>query len=47
MLSEIIRAVDFGFAPVDMILPLTYAIADPVEAHVDGLGSFLFYRIVG
>ena len=30
-----------------MELALANAVTNPVEAHVDGFGSFLFYRVVG
>jgi len=47
MLCEVIGTVEFAFAPEDLKLALAYTITDPIEAHVDGLGSLLFDGIVG
>ena len=45
--AEIIGAIVFALAPIDVKLALADAIADPVEAHVHGLRSFLFNVVVG
>ena len=45
VLGKIIGAVEGAFAPIDVVLALANTVADPVEAHVDGFGAFLFYRI--
>ena len=44
---EIISTIEAAFLPVDVKLSLSDAIADPIEAHVDGLGSFLFDGVIG
>ena len=47
MLGEIICPVEFSSLPVDVELSLSDAVTYPVEAHIDGLGPFLFDCIVG
>ncbi len=42
--GEIVGAVEFCFVPIDVILSLAHTIANAIEAHVDGFGSFLFHR---
>ena len=32
--------------PVDMILSLVDSVLNPVKAHVDGLGTLLFYCVI-
>ena len=44
---EIIRAVVTAFFPTDYKLALADTVADPVKAHVNGLGSFLLDSVVG
>ena len=46
VLSEIVGAINFCFSPVHMKLVLAYAVTNPVEAHVDGFGSFLLDCVV-
>ena len=47
MLGKVVGLVECAAAPVDDKLPLSYAIAYPVEAHVDGFGAALLHGIVG
>jgi hypothetical protein len=47
MFSEIISSVQNSSFPIDMELALADAVANPVEAHVNGFGSFLFDRVIG
>ena len=47
MLGKIIGTIATAFTPIDLKLALANSIADPVEPHVNGLGSFLFDRVVG
>ena len=44
---KIISTIEAAFLPVDMKLALADAIADPIEAHVDCLRSFLFDGVIG
>ena len=46
MLGEIIGLVDAAFAPINEKLSLSNAIANPIEAHVDGFGASLLDGIV-
>jgi hypothetical protein len=43
VLGEIVSAVGLSFAPINLKLPLANAIPDPVKAHINCLGSFLFH----
>ena len=45
--GEVISAIQFGFAPIHVILALSDAIADPIEAHIDGFGPLLFDGVIG
>ena len=47
MFCEVIGAVGRAAVPVDMVLVLTDAVADPVETHVHSFGAFLFDGVVG
>ncbi len=47
MLGVIIGKIVCSGPPVDQELPLAGPVLDPVESHVDGLGSFLFDGVVG
>jgi hypothetical protein len=47
MLCEIIGAVSRAAPPIDMVLVLPDAVSNPIESHIHGFGSFLFYRFVG
>ena len=47
MLGEVIGQVALAFGPVDVEVTLSFAIADPVIAHVHCLGSTLLDEIVG
>jgi len=46
-LGEEISEVASAFAPLDGEVTLTNTVADPVEAHVDGLCAMKFDRVVG
>ena len=47
MLGEVVGLVEAAFLPEDMKLPLANAVADPVKAHVNCLGSLLFDGVIG
>ena len=47
VLGVVVPKIDVTWSVVDEELLLGFAILDPVEAHVDGFGSFLFYCFVG
>jgi hypothetical protein len=47
MFAEVVGFVATTFCPVNVKLALADAVADPVEAHVNGLGAFLFDGVVG
>jgi hypothetical protein len=47
LLGVIIGKIVCSGPPVDQELPLAGPVLDPVESHVDGLGSFLFDGVVG
>ena len=47
VLCKVIGAVDCGLAPVDVILALAHAIANPIKSHVDCFGPFLFDGVIG
>ena len=44
--GEVVAEVVFAGLPMDSKLALADAIADPVEAHVDGLGAALFDGVI-
>jgi len=43
---EVIPFVVFARFPINSELSLPNSVADPEKAHVDGLGSFLFYCVI-
>ena len=45
--AEVISFVLFAWAPVDKEVSLLDAVSDPVEAHINGFGSPLFYCVRG
>lgn len=45
--GKIISFVLDAFFPIHKELALAYAIADPIEAHIDSLGALLFDAVVG
>jgi hypothetical protein len=47
MFGEVVRMIVGASFPVDDELALSYAIADPVETHVDGFGLSLFDSVIG
>ena len=47
MFSEVIRKVVVCWGPVHVVLLLVDAIPDPIETHVDGMGSSLGDGVVG
>jgi hypothetical protein len=47
MLGEVVGLIGFARLPVDDELTLVNPVTDPVETHVHGFGSALFYRVVG
>lgn len=47
MLGKIVSAIEDAFFPVDVELALADAIADPIEAHVNGFGALLLHGVVG
>ena len=47
MLCEIVGAVSRSAPPIDMVLFLPNAVANPIEAHIHGFGSLLFDGFVG
>jgi hypothetical protein len=44
---EVIGAVVAVFFPTNHKLALADTVADPVKAHVNGFGSFLFDSVIG
>jgi hypothetical protein len=46
ILGVIIYKIEFSRGPIDMELVLLDPIADPVEAHINGLGPLLFYGAI-
>ena len=46
MFSEIISLVQCALLPVYMELALAYSVTNPVKAHIDRLGTFLFHGVV-
>ena len=47
MFSEIISFVQNASSPINVELALADAVANPIKAHVECFGSFLFDRVVG
>jgi hypothetical protein len=47
MLFEIVGAVSRSAPPIDMVLFLPNAVANPIEAHIHCFGSLLFDGFVG
>ena len=47
MLGEVISKVVVCWGPVHVVLLLVDAIPDPIEMHVDGMGSSLSDSVVG
>jgi hypothetical protein len=47
MLCEIIGALSRTLPPIDMVLVLPDGVSNPIESHIHGFGSFLFYGFVG
>jgi len=45
--GKIIGAVGVARSPKDVKLSLSDTIPDPIEAHVDGFGPFLFDGVIG
>jgi hypothetical protein len=43
----IVGKIELAFDPADLKLVLADTVTDPVEAHVNCFGSFLFDRVVG
>ena len=46
MFGDVIGFVQNAFFPVDVELSLSHAVANPIKAHVDSFGAFLFDGIV-
>jgi len=46
VLAVVVSLVELAFAPENVKLALADSIADPIVAHVDGLGAFLFDSVV-
>jgi hypothetical protein len=44
---EVVSEVGGATLPVDDELALAYAVADPVEAHVNGFGALLVDGVIG
>ena len=47
MLFEIVGAVSRSAPPIDMVLSLSDAVADPIETHIHCFGSFLLHGFIG
>ena len=47
VLVEVVTKVSTAGFPINEKMALLGAVLDPIEAHVDGFGSFLFGRAVG
>jgi hypothetical protein len=47
MLCKIIGGVSRTAPPIDMVLVLPNAVSNPIESHIHGFESFLFYGFVG
>ena len=46
VLCEVVTKVSAARFPINVKLALPGAVLDPIEAHIDGFGSFLFYCAV-
>ena len=46
MFCVIVIKISYAWLPVDKELAAAGAVADPVEAHVDGLGALLFDGVI-
>ena len=46
MFCVIVAHICYAWLPVDKELAAAGAVADPVEAHVDGLGALLFGGVI-
>ena len=46
MLRPVIAVVAFARFPIEVELALANTVADPIESHVDGFGSALFYFVI-
>jgi len=46
VLGKIVGMVGCARAPIDVELTLFLAVTEPIETHVNGLGAFLFDRVV-
>jgi hypothetical protein len=46
VLGEIIRAIVYSFLPKDEELSLSYAVTDPIKAHIDCFGSLLLDAVI-
>ena len=44
--GEVICEVAFTFAPINLELILSHSVSYPIEAHVNGFGPLLFYRVI-
>ena len=47
MFGEVVGLVEAAFLPIDVKLSLANAVADPIKAHVNCLGSLLFDGVIG
>ena len=45
MFAKIVGVILVAWAPIDRELALGDVVSDPVESHVNCLGSSLFYRV--
>ena len=45
--GEVICPIVVARSPKNMKMALSYLVTDPIEAHVDGFGSFLLYGVIG
>jgi hypothetical protein len=45
MLGKVVCMICLAFAPVNLKLDMADTVADPIEAHANGFGSFLFYGV--
>jgi len=46
MFRKIGSPVGVAWLPKDMKLTLPFAVTDPIEAHVNGFGTFLFDSVI-
>jgi hypothetical protein len=47
MFCYVVRTIFCSFSPMNVELALAFAIFEPVESHVNGLGTSLFDGVVG